>query len=278
MTRWCFVVLFFSCVDASMFRCFVVLFFHASTRRRVDVLMFFPRFQHEFESLASVIEGGTARESRKAAGTSEFDAALLLHARSEELMHKVRQISWCRQPRSILAGTAPSTCEPSFKGHPLGRTPRNRNATAGPQSSRTSSGGPSRRWVSSWQLRGVKRFLPWLALWFELTNPTALSQLTEYLQVRLQEQGNRGSLKGSHHSMVFLEAMAGVSPQHRFTDSQLYNVLYQELLVAALPGSPAKQAPRVLPASLVALEHLVVSAQTPRYYRVFARSAFSPAV
>ena len=40
--------------------------------------------------------------------------------------------------------------------------------------------------------------------------------------------------------MVFLESMAGVSPQDRFTDSQLYNVLYQELLVAALPGSPAK--------------------------------------
>ena len=38
------------------------------------------------------------------------------------------------------------------------------------------------------------------------------------------------------NSMVFLEAMAGVSPQERFTDSQLYNVLYQELLVAALPG------------------------------------------
>ena len=36
--------------------------------------------------MASAIEGGTARESRKAAGTSKF----LLHARSEELKHKVR--------------------------------------------------------------------------------------------------------------------------------------------------------------------------------------------
>ena len=40
--------------------------------------------------LASAIEGGTARESRKAASTTEFDAALLLHERSEELKHKVR--------------------------------------------------------------------------------------------------------------------------------------------------------------------------------------------
>ena len=70
--------------------------------------------------------------------------------------------------------------------------------------------------------------------------------------------------------MVFLEAKAGVSPQDRFTDSQLYNVLYQELLVAALPGNPAKQVPRVLTAVLVAVEHLVVCAQMPRYYRVFA--------
>ena len=70
--------------------------------------------------------------------------------------------------------------------------------------------------------------------------------------------------------MVFLESMAGVSPQDRFTDSQLYNVLYQELLVAALPGNPAKQVPRVLTAMIVGLEHLVVCVQTPRYYRAFA--------
>ena len=70
--------------------------------------------------------------------------------------------------------------------------------------------------------------------------------------------------------MVFLEAMAGVSPQDRFTDSQLYNVLYQELLVAAFPASPAKHTPRVLTDMLVALEHLVVCAQTPRSFLVFA--------
>ena len=44
--------------------------------------------------------------------------------------------------------------------------------------------------------------------------------------------------------MVFLESMAGVSPHERVTDSQLYNVLHQQLLLAALSGSPAKQAPR----------------------------------
>ena len=113
------------------------------------------------------------------------------------------------------------------------------------------------------RVRGVLRFLSWLALRHDLTNPTALSQLTEYLQVRQQEPCNRGSLKGSRHSIVFLESMAGVSPQDRFTDGQLYNVLNQELLVAALPGSPAKQAPRVLTPMLVALEHLVAQSFIP---------------
>ena len=37
-----------------------------------------------------------------------------------------------------------------------------------------------------------------------------------------------------------------------------------------MPGSPAKQAPRVLTTMLVALEHMVVCVQTPRYYRVFS--------
>ena len=97
-----------------------------------------------------------------------------------------RPISWCRQPRSVLASTAPGTCEPSFKGHPLGRTPRNRNATAGPQLLRTSSGGPSRQFLAAQPgnqltgggrraIRGVKRFLSWLALRYELTYSTALS-------------------------------------------------------------------------------------------------------
>ena len=91
---------------------------------------------------------------------------------------------------------------------------RTQKGTVGPQSSRTSSGEPSRRWVSSWRLkqetssqeavegqalfgpvRGVKRFLSWLALRHELTYPTALSQLTEHLQVRLQEPCNRAPSK-----------------------------------------------------------------------------------
>ena len=200
--------------------------------------------------------------------STEFDAALFLHERSEE--HK-------RRDEKTVAATVRHReyraryLRAQFQGPPHERTLRTQKETAGPRNSQTSSEEPSRRWVSSWchspgtlrpRVRGVKRFLSWLALRYELTYPTALNQLTEYLQVRPQEPCSRGSLGGPHNSMVFLESMAGVSPQERFTDSHLYNVLYQELLVAALPGNPAKQAPRVLTAFLVA--------QTPRYYRAFA--------
>ena len=40
--------------------------------------------------------------------------------------------------------------------------------------------------------------------------------------------------------MVFLESVAGVSPQERITDSQLYNVLYQEVLVGGFAVQPSK--------------------------------------
>ena len=169
----------------------------------------------------------------------------------------------------------------------LGRTLRTQKGTVGPQSSQTSSEEPSRRWVSSWphsqginspEDDGQARCGPesevsgasspgWLCA---MSSPTRQSSVNSQSFFRCVCRCNRGFFKGSHHSMVFLESMAGVSPQDRFTDRQLYNVLYQELLVAALPGRPAKQAPRVLTAMLVALEHLVVCAQTPRYYRVFS--------
>ena len=73
-----------------------------------------PGFQQEFEGLAPAIEGGTAREARKAAATSDFDAAHFLHERSEELRHKTRaektwQTSWFREQQSENASTAPGT-------------------------------------------------------------------------------------------------------------------------------------------------------------------------
>ena len=97
-----------------------------------------------------------------------------------------------------------------------------------------------------------------------------MSQLLEFLQVRLSEPCNRGSLKGSHRALVFLEETAGVPAVDRLTNTQLYNVSYKELLSSATPARHAKQAPRVLVAILSALEGLVVDTQAAMYLRTFA--------
>ena len=249
-----------------------------------------PGFQHEFESLASKAAPPASPE-RQQVRQSSMRPSSCMHGRrnsgTKSGPRSQRQISSCRQPRSVLASTAPGTCEPSFKGHPLGRTPRNRNATAGPQLSRTPSG--SRRLVSSWQPtqatssqeeKGVRALfgpgsegssvssLGWPCGTSSLSpQPSASSQST--CRCVSKSLATEAPSKVPITQWCSWRPWPG-SPQDRFTDSQLYNVLYQELLVAALPGSPAKRAPRVLTAMLVALEHLVVCAQTPRYYRVFS--------
>ena len=208
-------------------------------------------FQQEFDALAPAIEEGTAREARKAASTTESGAALFLHGRSEELHHKRRDektvaASWCRQRQSVLVSSArnlraqfhgPSTrkdaedsernrCTTELADLLRGTQPPMGQFSAAQPGNQLTAGGRRASTLRS-RVRGVKRFLSWLALRYELTYPTAL-KLTEYLQVRLQEPCNRGSLKGSYHSRVFLESVAGGSPQDRFTDSQLCNVLYQQ--------------------------------------------------
>ena len=113
-----------------------------------------PGFQREFEGLAPAIEGGTAREARKAAATSEFDAALFLHERSEELRHKIRAEKSAADQLVQTATVRPRKyraryLRAQFQG-PSAR--KDAEESEGPQLLRTSSGGPSRRWVSSWQL------------------------------------------------------------------------------------------------------------------------------
>ena len=51
----------------------------------------------------------------------------------------------------------------------------------------------------------------------------------------------------------------------RLTSAELYQVIFRELLSAALPGQPAKQAPRMLVSMLEAIETLVTSIEAPPY-------------
>ena len=158
--------------------------------------------------------------------TSEVDAALILHERSGELKHKVRldksvadQLvhSAAARPRKYRARylsaqfqgpTARKDAEDSERNRwttELADLLRGTQSPMGQPGNQLTGGGRRASTLRS-RVRGVKRFLSWLALRHELTYPTELSQLTEFLQVRLQEPCNRGSLKGSHHSMVFLES------------------------------------------------------------------------
>ena len=46
-------------------------------------------------------------------------------------------------------------------------------------------------------------------------------------------------------------------------------MIFRELLSAALPGQPAKQAPRILVSVLEAIETLVANTEVPPYLRVY---------
>ena len=240
-------------------------------------------------------EGGSARAERQARQLTEFDAVLFLHERSEQLRQKQREEKTVAD-QLVLAGTIKPRryraryMEAQFQGpsarkdaeeserrrwtqeladHLRGtETPMGQFLLAQPGNQLI--GGGRRASTLRSRVRSFRRFLSWLGLRHEQIYPTSLTQLTEYLQVRVSEPCNRGSLKGTHQSMVFLESMAGVPVAERFTNSQLYNVMYQELLVSTLPGRPQKQAQRVLVAMMEALEGLVVSRQTPQYFRSFA--------
>ena len=72
----------------------------------------------------------------------------------------------------------------------------------------------------------LRRFLSLLAL----NHQQVYLQLTEYLQVKLEEPRSRAGLKNTHQAYSFLEEMAGVPSEQRFTISQLYYVVHQELL------------------------------------------------
>ena len=85
------------------------------------------------------------------------------------------------------------------------------------------------------RVRGVQKFLSWLAIQQEVVFATSVSQLLDLLQVRWSDPCNRGSLEGSHRSLVFLAPAV-----ERPTNSQLYEVSCKELLFPATSGPSTK--------------------------------------
>ena len=112
------------------------------------------------------------------------------------------------------------------------------------------------------RVRNIQHFLAWLAINYGITYPTGQAHLTEFLQVRLSEPCNRGSLKISHESFVFLDVVSGIEAQHRLTNSL-------DLLSQALPGKITKQAPRMFTAMLKSLEQMIISSNSPLYFRIY---------
>ena len=70
-------------------------------------------------------------------------------------------------------------------------------------------------------------------------------------------------------SFCVLERGDGHTKAQRPTSRELYRVVFRELLSTALPGRPAKQAPRMLVSMLEALETLVACSDVAPYLRVY---------
>ena len=148
-----------------------------------------PGFQQEVEGLAPAIEGGTAREARKAAATSEFDAALFLHERSGELRHKVRAeksaadqllqaatVRPCKNRARYLRAqfqgpSAREDAEESERADLLRGTQSPMGQFLAAQPGNQLTGGGRRASTLRSRVRGVKRFLSWMAMRYELTCP-----------------------------------------------------------------------------------------------------------
>ena len=131
--------------------------------------------------------------------------------------------------------------------------------------------GAGRRAGTLWsRVRNIRHFLAWLAINHGITYPTKQTHLTDFMQVRLSEPCNRGSLKLVHESFIFLDIVSGLEPSLRLTSSQLYITIYRELMTKALPGKLPRQAPRMFSSMLKALEQLVMSVSSPVYFRIYA--------
>ena len=93
---------------------------------------------------------------------------------------------------------------------------------------------------------------------------------TAYLCMRVSEPCTCCALKQAHMCIVFHEEVIGTQKTERISHTQLYEIIYAELLTSALPGHILKQAPRLFVSILVALEKFVMQSENPAYLRVFA--------
>ena len=118
------------------------------------------------------------------------------------------------------------------------------------------------------KVRNLRKFMAWLATTHQEVFPTSFLQYIQYLQVRQSEPSNRGALKDCHASFQFLEEVAGLPAEQKQTSTELYTLMYKEVLSQATPGRPVRQSPRMFVRLLAEIETLVVDPSKQTYLRI----------
>ena len=115
------------------------------------------------------------------------------------------------------------------------------------------------------RVRGVKEFIVHLSDSCNVSSPTT-SDHFEHMKLRLSEPCVRSALNTAGNSSSFLEVVCGMQKTARVTSSQIYHIVFDELLSTAAPGSPLAQAPRLFISIVDSLESLVTNQQQTALY------------
>ena len=118
-------------------------------------------------------------------------------------------------------------------------------------------------------VRHVQKFLAWHSVAHHSSFPSTVQHLVAYMKTRLAEPCNRGALRNINRAYEFLEEICGLPADKCRTKTQVYQLMFSELLTQAEPGRPVKQAPRIFASLLISLERLVVDPLVPPYMRLY---------
>ena len=218
-------------------------------------------FLFEFESLMTGNEDDAARQSRQNF-RDDVQSAIWLHEKSKEQNRERREAKTAADLFVQAANLKPRR----FKNR-LART-----LAAGPNSRRDAEELEKSRWVHNLTLlltgtdtpsgrllasrqssgqflgaglrastlrgkvRNLRKFMAWLATTHQEVLPTSYLQYIQYLQVRQSEPSNRGALKDCHAAFQFLEEVAGLPAEQKQTSTELYTLMYKEVLSQATPS------------------------------------------
>ena len=250
-------------------------------------------FSDAFDNFYKVVDTAAQRTYRKLSKIDNVSSAVSLHKAQKQQNESPRSITPAsvfqpippaapllfksRLERARCTGpTARSDAEAVERGRWIDSlekmlrfspTPMGRLLSTVPGSKDLLGGG---RRLSTLRVRGIRKFLTFVSSTFGVDFPSSVEHYTSFLQMRVSEPCTRCALKQSHMCIAFMEEVAGVQKSDRFTHTQLYEIIYSELLTSALPAQAVKQAPRLFVSIIMALEKYVADTAQPAYLRVYA--------